>query len=51
MPYYITGTVVDVSNSYIEVMVASGKVYEYPISKDAVVFLQDSTHGSVKLPS
>lgn len=48
MPYYITGTVVDVSNSYIEVMVASGKVYEYPISKDAVVFLQDSTHGSVK---
>lgn len=48
MPYYITGTVVDVSSSYIEVMVASGKVYEYPISRDAVVFLQDSTQGSVR---
>ncbi|HHT84401.1 MAG: S-layer homology domain-containing protein [Bacillota bacterium] len=47
MPYYITGTVVDVSRNSIEIMVASGKVYEYPVSKDAVVFLEDSKQGSV----
>jgi len=47
MPYYTAGTVVDISRNSIEILVASGRVYEYPVSKDAVVFLEDSKQGSI----
>lgn len=47
MPYHVTGTVRYVSSSSIEIEVASGKTYKYPISKDAMVFV-GSEQASVK---